>query len=105
MKLNFEFNARNVDEIEKIKGMPIANCIGDITVGNLAIFVEKGLNEKDMNIDKAFDKIDEYLKENDLNELMFDVMEALIEAGFLSRRVNVKEMRKQQDEIYKKLMK
>ena len=105
MKLNFEFNARNVDEIEKIKGMPIANCIGDITVGNLVMFVEKGLNEKDMNIDKAFDKIDEYLKENDLNELMFDVMEALIEAGFLSRRVNVKEMRKQQDEIYKKLVK
>jgi len=47
--------------------------------------------------------LDDFCKENDLNELMFDVMEALIEAGFLSRRVNVKEMRKQQEEIYKKV--
>nr|DAQ87256.1 MAG TPA: tail assembly chaperone protein [Caudoviricetes sp.] len=105
MKLNLKFNARNINEIEKIKGMPINNCLGDISIGNLALFVEKGLDKKDMTLEKAFDEIDEYLKENDLNELMFDVMEALIDAGFLSRKVNMKEMRKQQEEIYKNLIK
>ena len=105
MKLNLKFIARNINEIEKIKGMPINNCLGDISIGNLALFVEKGLDKKDMTLEKAFDEIDEYLKENDLNELMFDVMEALIDAGFLSRKVNMKEMRQQQEEIYKNLMK
>lgn len=102
MKLNLKYNATKVDEIEQTKKLPIENCIADVTIGNLALFIQKGLIDDNgvhgVSKSVAIAKIDEYLAENDKDELVMDIMEALINGGFLSRDLdlaNVRELKKQ----------
>lgn len=96
MKLNLKYNATRVDEIEQAKKLPIENCIADTTIGNLTLFVQKGLvNENGVGVGKtkALSIIDEYLAENDKDELVMDIMEALINGGFLSRELDLEKVR------------
>lgn len=97
MKLNLKYNATRVDEIEQSKNLPIENCIADTTIGNLALFVQKGLvnDSGSVGVSKAqaLTVIDEYLAENDKDELVMDIMEALIDGGFLSREVDLAKVR------------
>ena len=97
MKLNLKYTALKVDEIEQSKKLPIENCIADTTVGNLALFIQKGLVSDSGNIGvsraQALTAIDEYLAENDKDELVMDIMEALINGGFLSRDVDLTKVR------------
>ena len=97
MKLNLKYNATKVDEIEQSKKMSIENCINDTTVGNLALFIQKGLIDDNghhgVSRAVAIDTIDSYLQENDKEELVMDIMEALIDGGFLSRELDVKKLR------------
>lgn len=97
MKLNLKYNATRVDEIEQAKKLPIENCIADTTIGNLTLFIQKGLIDDNGNHgvsrNVAVSVIDEYLEENDKDELVMDIMEALIKAGFLSRDVDVAKVR------------
>ncbi len=97
MKLNLKYNATKVDEIEQAKKLPIEQCINDTSVGNLALFIQKGLIDDNGNHgvsrSVAIDTIDEYLADNDKEELVMDIMEALINGGFLSRELDVKKLR------------
>ena len=97
MKLNLKYTALKVDEIEQSKKLPIENCIADTTVGNLALFIQKGLVSDSGNIGvskaQALTAIDEYLADNDKDELVMDIMEALINGGFLSRDVDLTKVR------------
>ena len=97
MKLNLRYTAVKVDEIEQTKQLPIENCIADTTVGNLALFIQKGLvnDSGSVGVSKAqaLTVIDEYLVENDKDELVMDIMEALVHGGFLSRDVDVAKVR------------
>lgn len=97
MKLNLKYNATRVDEIEQTKKLPIENCIADTTIGNLVLFIQKGLvNDSDgvgVGKNKALSVIDEYLAENDKDELVMDIMEALMDGGFLSRDVDLGKVR------------
>ena len=97
MKLNLKYNATRVDEIEQTKKLPIENCIADTTIGNLTLFIQKGLvNDSDgvgVGKAKALSVIDEYLAQNDKDELVMDIMEALINGGFLSRDLDVATVR------------
>ena len=97
MKMNLKYNALKVDEIEQSKKLPIENCIADTTIGNLALFVQKGLVNESGTVgvskSQAITAIDEYLSENDKDELVFDIMEALINGGFLSRDVDLTKIR------------
>lgn len=97
MKLNLKYNAVRVDEIEQAKKLPIENCIADTTIGNLVLFIQKGLvNDSDgvgVGKTKAMSVIDEYLAENDKDELVMDIMEALMNGGFLSRDVDLTKVR------------
>ena len=97
MKLNLKYNALRVDEIEQTKKLPIENCIADTTIGNLTLFIQKGLvNDSDgvgVGKQKALAVIDEYLAENDKDELVMDIMEALMDGGFLSRDLDLAKMR------------
>lgn len=97
MKLNLKYNASKVDEIEQAKKTSIENCINDTTVGNLALFIQKGLIDDNGNhgVSRtvAIDVIDNYLAENDKEELVMDIMEALINGGFLSRELDVGKLR------------
>lgn len=97
MKLNLKYNATKVDEIEQAKKLPIENCIADNTIGNLALFIQKGLIDDNGNhgVSRAvaISTIDAYLEENDKDELLMDIMEALINGGFLSRDLDVAKVR------------
>ena len=97
MKLNLRYSAIKVDEIEQTKQLPIENCIADNTIGNLALFIQKGLVNDSGNVGvskaQALTIIDEYLAQNDKDELMMDIMEALINGGFLSRDLDVAKVR------------
>lgn len=97
MKLNLKYNATRVDEIEQTKKLPIENCIADTTIGNLTLFIQKGLvndsNGVGVGRAKALEIIDEYLAEHDKDELVMDIMEALIDGGFLSRDLDLAKVR------------
>ncbi|MBR5593898.1 MAG: hypothetical protein IKW46_07495 [Bacteroidaceae bacterium] len=97
MRLNLKYTAIKVDEIEQSKKLPIENCIADTTVGNLALFIQKGLVNDSGSVGvsraQALTAIDEYLAENDKDELVMDIMEALINGGFLSREVDLTKVR------------
>ena len=97
MKLNLKYNATRVDEIEQAKKLPIENCIADNTIGNLTLFIQKGLVDDNgthgVSRNVALSTIDAYLEENDKDELVMDIMEALINAGFLSRDLDVAKVR------------
>lgn len=97
MKMNLKYTATRVDEIEQSKKLPIENCIADTTVGNLALFIQKGLVNDSGNVGvsraQALTAIDEYLAENDKDELVMDIMEALMDGGFLSRDVDLAKIR------------
>lgn len=96
-KLVLKYNASRVDEIEKAKGLPVENCIADNTINNLALFLMKGLVSNDGNVgvsrNVAIETIDKYLEENDKDELLLDITEALVDGGFLSRTLDVSKMR------------
>ena len=97
MKLNLKFTAVKVDEIEQSKKLPIENCIADTTVKNLALFIQKGYVNENGNIGvsnaQAMTIIDGYLEEDDKDELVMDIMEALIKGGFLSRELDLAKVR------------
>lgn len=98
MKLNLKYNATRVDEIEQAKGgISIENCIADTSVNNLALFIQKGLIDDNgqYGVSKAvaMDTIDNYLAENDKDELVMDIMEALCNGGFLSRSLDLTKIR------------
>lgn len=98
MKLNLKYNATRVDEIEQAKKLPIENCIADTTITNLALFIQKGLIDDNgvHGVSKAVavDTIDNYLAEYDKDELVMDIMEALVNGGFLSRDLDLANVRK-----------
>ena len=97
MKLNLKYNATKVDEIEQTKKLPIENCISDTTIGNLTLFIQKGLIDDNgvHGVSKAvaINVIDNYLEEKDKDELLMDIMEALINGGFLSRDLEIAKIR------------
>lgn len=113
MKLNLKYNALKVDEIEQSKKLPIENCIADTSISNLALFIQKGLIDDNgvhgVSRAVAIDTIDNYLAEHDKDELALDITEALINAGFLSRDLDVAQMRalkkKRADQVKEELNK
>ena len=113
MKLNLKFTAVKVDEIEQSKQLPIENCIADTTVKNLALFIQKGhINDSGsigVSNAQAMSIIDEYLVDNDKDELVMDIMEALINGGFLSRELDLAKVRelkaKRQEQLNEELNK
>jgi hypothetical protein len=97
MKLNLKYTAIKVDEIEQSKKHSIEECITDTTIGNIVLFIQKGLIDDNGNhgVSKnvALATVDEYLQEKDKDELVLDIMEALINGGFLSRDLDVEKLR------------
>jgi hypothetical protein len=97
MKLNLKYTATRVDAIEQAKKLPIENCIADTTVNNLALFIQQGLVTENgthgVSKSVALDTIDKYLEENDKDELVMDIMEALVNGGFLSRELDIAQVR------------
>lgn len=97
MKLNLKFTAAKVDEIEQTNKQPIENCISNTSIGSITLFIQKGLVNDSGSIGvgkaQALTVIDEYLAEHDKDELVMDIMEALINGGFLSRDLDIEKLR------------
>lgn len=97
MKLNLKFNAQRIDEIEQSNKQPIENCISNTSIASLTLFIQKGLVNDSGSVgvskSQALTAIDKYLEENDKDELVMDIMEALIDGGFLSRDLDIAKLR------------
>ena len=97
MKLNLKYTALKVDEIEQSNKQPIENCISNTSIASLTLFIQKGLVNDSGSIGvskaQALTVIDEYLAEKDKDELVMDIMEALINGGFLSRDLDIEKLR------------
>jgi hypothetical protein len=97
MEFNLSYNAKTIDEIEQARKQPIEQCIADTSVGMLALFIQKGHTDDNgvhgVSRTVALDMIDKYLAEKDKDDLILDIMEALMNAGFLSREVDVEAVR------------
>lgn len=103
MKLDLRFNAKIVDQIERKYNVSIEQLLGNTSVQNLAYFIEKAHYDEDrdrsgVSNDKSYEILDEFLKENDKEEALFQIMESLQTAGFLSRKLDVKKMRQAVEE-------
>lgn len=99
-KLNLKFTASKIDEIEQTRKLALENCIGDTSIGMLSLFIQKGLIDENgvhgVSKQVAMSTIDKYLETSDKDELVFDIVEALVAGGFLSRQLNVSQLRKMQ---------
>lgn len=108
-KINLKYIAKKVAEIEDEKGAPIAECVLDNRIKNLVFFVSKGYVDEEGKIgiseEKAEEMITEYLQENDTDELLFDIIESLVNCGFLSRKINVKKWREAKDKEVQEMLK
>ena len=94
MALTLKYTASKIDELEREKKKPIVACLDDTTISNLASFIEKGKVNEDGRIGcsraVAFAEIDDYMAAGgDTDGLLLDIIEALVDAGFLSRNLNV----------------
>ena len=104
--MNLKYNALKIDEIEKANKKPLEQCIADYSIGNIALLVQKGMetaNEK-VTREQAFETIDEYLKDHDKEDLILDIIEAMINAGFLAREINIQEVRANKSQLIKEAM-
>lgn len=97
-KLVFKFTATAIDQIEKGAGVPIENVISDSSIDSLARILQFTLfddNKGAVGVSRsvALSKIDQYLEEGDKMGLTLDIMEGLVETGFLPRSINIQEAR------------
>lgn len=99
-KLNLQFTARAVDAIEKAAGVPIENVISDTRIANIATVLRHSLIDDNtgrtgVSMNVIMDTIDARLKEYDRFDIILDITEGLVEAGFLPRTMDVEKMREQ----------
>lgn len=97
MKLSF--SAKSVDNIERKFGVSIENMLGSTQMSNLAQFIERGYLDEDtqkvgVQNERSFELLQEYLKDHEKEDLLVDIMEALQEGGFLSRKLDLDKIRK-----------
>ncbi len=92
MKLELNFTPRTIKEIEDVGKKPFIDMIQDYSMGNLALFVGKGLG---VDENSAFTKIEKYFADGgDFMTLFVEIMEQLKERGFLPKNVNLEEVKK-----------
>jgi len=85
------FTAKAIAELEEIKKRPITDIVGEISMSNTALFVQKGLNCSE---EEAFKAIELYLeKGGDLISLYLTILEKLQKKGFLPKALNIKQLR------------
>ncbi|RYC75238.1 hypothetical protein [Candidatus Nanosyncoccus alces] len=97
-KLNLKFTARDVAAVEEALDGSLEKIIASFKLTTLIQFLMVGLRDKSgnrLNLDeeKTFDIVDEKIKEYGKIELQIEVIDALIEAGFLPRAIDTNQMR------------
>jgi len=97
-KLNLKFTARDVAAVEEALDGSLEKIIASFRLTTLIQFLMVGLRDKsgnrlNLDEDKTFDLVDEKIKEYGKIELQIEVIDALIEAGFLPKAIDTNQMR------------
>ena len=97
-KLNLKFTARDVAAVEEALNGSLEKIIASFRLTTLIQFLMVGLRDKagnrlNLDEDKAFDIVDEKIKEYGKIELQIEVIDALIESGFLPKAIDTNQMR------------
>ena len=97
-KLNLKFTARDVAAVEEALNGSLEKIIASFRLTTLIQFVMVGLRDKsgtrlNLDEDKTFDLGDEKIKEYGKIELQIEVIDALIEAGFLPKAIDTSQLR------------
>ena len=97
-RLNLKFTARDVAAVEEALDSSLEKIIASFKLTTLIQLMMVGLRDKDGNKlkiseDEAFDAIDEAIKEQGKIELQIQVIDALIDAGFLPKAINTGQLR------------
>ena len=97
-KLNLKFTARDVAAVEEALNGSLEKIIASFRLTTLIQFLMVGLRDKSgnrLNLDeyKTFDLVDEKIKEYGKIELQIEVIDALIEAGFLPKAIDTSQLR------------
>ena len=97
-KLNLKFTARDVAAVEEALNGSLEKIIASFRLTTLIQFLMVGLRDKsgtrlNLDEDKTFDLVDEKIKEYGKIELQIEVIDALIEAGFLPKAIDTSQLR------------
>ena len=97
-KLNLKFTARDVAAVEEALNGSLEKIIASFRLTTLIQFLMVGLRDKsgnrlNLDEDKTFDLVDEKIKEYGKIELQIEVIDALIEAGFLPKSIDTSKLR------------
>ena len=97
-KLNLKFTARDGAAVEEALNGSLEKIIASFRLTTLIQFLMVGLRDKSCNRlnldeDKTFDLVDEKIKEYGKIELQIEVIDALIEAGFLPKAIDTSQLR------------
>ena len=97
-KLNLKFTARDVAAVEEALNGSLEKIIASFRLTTLIQFLMVGLRDKsgnrlNLNEDKTFDLVDDKIKEYGKIELQIEVIDALIEAGFLPKAIDTSKLR------------
>jgi hypothetical protein len=92
--MELKYTSKGIAEIEEELGTGLAEGLQDFSMKTIVLFVKKGLG---VDEDKAYEAIDEYIKEKDTMELYLDISEKLQDSGFLSRKADFGKIRKKID--------
>ena len=97
-KLNLKFTARDVAAVEEALNGSLEKIIASFRLTTLIQFLMVGLRDKsgnrlNLDEDKTFDLVDEKIKEYGKIELQIEVIDALIEAGFLPKAIDTRKLR------------
>ena len=97
-KLNLNFTARDVAAVEEALNGSLEKIIASFRLTTLIQFLMVGLRDKsgnrlNLDEDKTFDLVDEKIKEYGKIELQIEVIDALIEAGFLPKAIDTSQLR------------
>ena len=97
-KLNLKFTARDVAAVEEALNGSLEKIIASFRLTTLIQFLMVGLRDKsgnrlNLDEDKTFDLVDEKIKEYGKIELQIEVIDALIEAGFLPKAIDTSHLR------------
>ncbi len=103
-KLNLKFTARDIAAVENALDAPIEKIISSFKLITLIQFVMVGLRDDNgerlaLDEDSTFDLVDKTIKEVGKLELQIQVIEALIDAGFLPKALNLESLRKDLEEL------
>lgn len=98
--MELKYTPRTINEIEVEAKRPVQEVLAQYSMRNIVLFVKKGLG---VDEDKAYKAIEKYLEDGkDTITLYTDIMEALQKGGFLPRKLNLKEVKKEMNETLEK---